>query len=167
MIEQVFWISSLAALGLAVYQAVRRRRFRPLFWTLLALGVLLALLVRGGVVALPWADQLKARGEEETQWALIAALYGVMVLGMLAHYGYERFQRPPHRRPRFDGGALLAPIFVSPIVFLPLASILDSTDSAHAMASRLMLFLVAFENGFFWREFFDNRIRAREAGREE
>jgi hypothetical protein len=167
MIEQVFWISSLAALGLAVYQAGRRRRFYPLFWTLLVLVVLLTVLVAGGVVALPWAEPLKARGEEETEWALIASLYAVMVLGMLAHYGYERFQRPLRRRTRFDGGALLAPIFVSPIVFLPLASILESTTSVQAIAPRLMLFLVAFENGFFWREFFDNRSRTREAGREE
>lgn len=163
--NDLVWYSSLATVGLSAYWAFRRHEFGLFLWTILVLGALLGLLVGGRIVSLPWAGELQARGRDDAQWALVAALYVAMVLGMLAHYVYGRLQRLRGRRRKFDVGALLAPVFVSPIVFLPLASILQSAEPVQASASRLMLFLVAFENGFFWREFFENRVaRAAEGG---
>jgi hypothetical protein len=160
MIDLVFWGSCVAALGLSAVWAGRRRNVRPFLWTVLALGALVGLLIANGVVVPPGAEQPTARGAGEVQWALVVALYGEMILGMLAHAAYHRFQRPRGRRRKFDLGAFLAPVFVSPIIFLPLASILQATEPVQADATRLMLFLVAFENGFFWREFFENRMTA-------
>lgn len=143
--NDLVWYASLTAIGLSAYWGVRRHEISPLLWTALPLGVLLGLLVQ-------------ARGEEDLQRPLVMALYVMMIMGMLAHYAYERFQSSRGRRRKFGIGVFLAPVFVSPIVFLPLASIFQTTEPVQASASRLMLFLVAFENGFFWREFFENRM---------
>jgi len=82
---------------------------------------------------------------------------------MVSHYFYSRFDAPRRKR-KIEVGRLLAPIFVSPIVFLPLASVLETSGSAPTRGSHLILLLVAFENGFFWREFFENRLKAHTAG---
>jgi hypothetical protein len=51
------------------------------------------------------------------------------------------------------------PIFASPIVFIPLLTL--TTDEALAggafTRAKLMVYLVAFQNGFFWRNFFEQR----------
>jgi hypothetical protein len=103
-------------------------------------------------------QQAPGRGGNYVEWVLVVVLYMAMILGMLAHYAYVRFQRQRGRRRKFDIGVFLAPVFISPIVFLPIASVLQATEEVQASASHFMLFLVAFENGFFWREFFENRL---------
>jgi hypothetical protein len=131
---------------------------------LLAVGVVLGLFTWLGAVRPPWQAPIVYRGASPT--LLILALYGAMLLGMLSHYMYFRWSRPRSRRGTLDLGNLLAPVFVSPIVFLPLASVFQSSAPATADAARLMLFLVAFENGFFWREFFENRQKLQSEGTE-
>lgn len=163
--EGFFWGSVLAALVLACFAAVRRRSLGALLWAVAIIGAFLALLLRAGVVFLPLAEGPVARGGgEERQGALVLLLYLAMLAGMLSHYLYARFDGPPKQDRRFDLGRLLAPVFVSPIVFLPLASIFETSGATQAKASHLMLFLVAFENGFFWREFFENRLKTHTAG---
>jgi hypothetical protein len=160
MIDRLFWVSSLGLLGLAVAGIIRRKDRYALGLAVLAFGGLLLLLISSHIVFLPWEAKITPCGGE-AEGTLIFWLYLSMLAGMLAHYGYVSLERPRGRRRKFDLGVFLAPIFVSPIVFLPLASVLEATDPIQANASRLVLFLVSFENGFFWREFFDNRSRAR------
>jgi hypothetical protein len=160
MINSLFWASSLGLLGLVAYGVIRRKDRYVFGLAILALGGLLLLLISSKAVLLPWAEKITSRGGE-SEGTLILWLYLALLAGMLAHYGYVSLERPRGRRRKFDLGVFLAPLFVSPIVFLPLASILEATDPVQASASRLVLFLVSFENGFFWREFFENRLRAR------
>src|SRR5436309_4203722 len=145
MTNILIWMSSLGSLGLALYWTLRYRD-KSFLWTLLALGVLLGVLSAVGIVRPPWQGEPASRGEG--RGIVILLLYGAMLAGMLAHYLYLRFERPRNRRTRFDLGNFLAPVLVSPIVFLPLASVFESIQSSPAAldASRLMLFLVAFEN---------------------
>ena len=53
----------------------------------------------------------------------------------------------------------LAPVLASPIIFIPLLASQQNADLdlSRFDIPRFMIFLVAFENGFFWREYFDNR----------
>ena len=52
----------------------------------------------------------------------------------------------------------LMPIFASPIVFIPLLTISsDAAMNGPFTQARLMVYLVAFQNGFFWKNFFDEK----------
>jgi hypothetical protein len=89
--------------------------------------------------------------------ALWMALYLCMLVGMFAQYSYRHFDRPRRNRARWDWGLFLAPVFASPLVFIPLATSFSSAglDLKSLTAAKFMIFLVAFQNGFFWKEFFD------------
>jgi len=91
--------------------------------------------------------------------ALWVALYICMAAGMLAQYLYRHFERPRRNRTKWDWGLFFAPVFASPIVFIPLATTFISAgiDLKSFTAAKSMIFFVAFENGFFWKEFFDLR----------
>jgi hypothetical protein len=82
-----------------------------------------------------------------------------MLLGMAAQYGYNRFEQPKAERKAFDFGLFIAPIFASPIIFIPLLAALQNADLdlTRLTTPKMMVFFVAFENGFFWKEYFDHR----------
>jgi hypothetical protein len=163
MFDALFWASSVGILGYAAYRAAFRREVRLLFLSIVFLGIVIALLVAGGIVSPPWTARAVARGEGH-EGAVVFLLYLAMLAGMLAHFAYGYLGLPRKKRRKFDLGNFLAPVLVSPIVFLPLASIFETAEPTVAGSPRLMLLLIAFENGFFWREFFENRQKARAAG---
>ena len=82
-----------------------------------------------------------------------------MLLGMLAQYGYNYFVTPKSDRKAFDLGVFIAPVFASPVVFIPLLAALQNADIDLTALTipRMMVFLVAFQNGFFWKDFFDRQ----------
>jgi hypothetical protein len=90
-----------------------------------------------------------------------------MLLGMLSQFLYRRFERPQRLRPTWDWGMFIAPVFASPIVFIPLLAAFQNAniDLKDLTAPRLMIFFVAYQNGFFWKEFFDRK--QREEGRKK
>lgn len=100
-----------------------------------------------------------ARDGTGASLAVVLILYVCMLLGMLAQHGFSRFQRTRTRRKKFDLGVFLAPIFASPIVFIPLLAALQNADLdlSRLDATRMMLFFVAFQNGFFWKEYMDHK----------
>jgi hypothetical protein len=163
MFDVLFWASSLGILGFAAYRAVFRREGSLLFLAIVFLGIIIPFLVAGGIVSPPWVTKVVARGEGH-EGAIVFLLYLAMLAGMLAHFAYGYFVLPKNKRRKFDLGNFLAPVLVSPIVFLPLASIFETSEPVAGSSPRLMLLLIAFENGFFWREFFENRQKARVAG---
>ena len=97
--------------------------------------------------------------------AFIIVLYGFMVAGMLANYLYARFSKPKYRRKKFDFGVFISPVLVSPIVFIPLYAAFKGAqiDLDNLSGGKMMVFLVAFQNGFFWKEFFDNAQKETKA----
>jgi hypothetical protein len=153
--DAVFWISLAGLFVLAARDFVRSRSIGRSFLhvvVLLACGGTYLGLFQSGSRVLP-------KGDQPHQWAFVVVLYICMLAGMAATHLYDRFASPkPDRRP-FDLGNFIAPMLVSPIVFIPLLSVFQSAyvDLANLAAPKLMIFLVAFENGFFWKAFFDTR----------
>ena len=86
-------------------------------------------------------------------WMLVALLFLAMSLGMAAQYFFFKPERS-----RFRWARLAKPFFASPIVFIPLVGTLPADDLSLLpfSLSKLMLLLVAFQNGFFWKTFFDS-----------
>jgi hypothetical protein len=94
-------------------------------------------------------------GLDET--ASIVFCYLSMVLGMVAQYFYFQIERG-NRKFEFDWMTLLMPIFASPIVFIPLLTLTSEVAIGGAFTrAKLMVYLVAFQNGFFWKSFFEQR----------
>jgi hypothetical protein len=93
----------------------------------------------------------------EAHGVLWVALYLCMLTGMVAQYAYRHFVIPRRQRKKWDWGLFIAPVFASPIVFIPLATSCLSAglDLENINTTRFMIFIVAFQNGFFWKEFFD------------
>jgi hypothetical protein len=82
---------------------------------------------------------------------------------MASEYLYHYLDGAPADR-RFDLGSLIKPILVSPLVFIPLASSLQTANLDLTLGlPRFMLFLVAFENGFLWRGYFSRKMAGAEA----
>jgi len=101
-------------------------------------------------------DSVESKGPVDETVAIVLC-YLCMLLGMVAEYGYAQAERG-HKRLRFEPMTFLMPIFASPIVFIPLLTITTdiSFDGAFSK-SKLMVYLVAFQNGFFWKGFFEQR----------
>jgi len=92
----------------------------------------------------------------------MALCYGSMVLGMIAQYFYKQGERGD-KQLSFEPLEFLMPIFASPIVFIPLLTITSDLALTGAFTrGKLMVYLVAFQNGFFWKSFFEQRQKAAE-----
>ena len=94
-----------------------------------------------------------ARGDNNEVYFIIV-LYLLMVLGMLASYAFQHFSKEKAERKEWDFGLFVAPVFVSPVIFIPLLTAFQQADGD---SPRMMMFLVAFQNGFLWKEYFDQK----------
>jgi hypothetical protein len=105
----------------------------------------------------PAAVEEKAALDET---AAIVFCYLSMVLGMVAQYFYVQAERGKTKF-EFDWMTFLMPIFASPIVFIPLLTLTSEVAIGGAFTrAKLMVYLVAFQNGFFWKSFFEQRRTA-------
>jgi hypothetical protein len=97
------------------------------------------------------------------QAAAIVFCYGSMLLGMAAEYGYSLADRASRGEGqlKFDTATFLLPIFASPIIFIPLLTLTSELTAGGAFTrAHLMVYLVAFQNGFFWKQLFEQRRQA-------
>ena len=126
------------------FNVVRARPRRVL--RAVALTVLAAAALRYAFV-----EPVEAKGTVHETLAIVFC-YASMVLGMVAQYGYTQART---QNFRFDPAVFFMPIFVSPIVFIPLLTVVADVNTTGALAQpKLMVYLIAFQNGFFWRGFF-------------
>jgi hypothetical protein len=96
------------------------------------------------------------RGEGDNATLIIS--YVAMVLGMTSHYIYVQAAQGA-KKLKFNWLSFVMPILASPIVFIPLVSLAGQVPSVPEAFSqaKVMVYLVAFQNGFFWKHFFDQR----------
>ena len=116
--------------------------------------------VLGGIYFLTFPSTSgQTRGDAETPALVVSYIF--MVLGMMAHYVYAKAEKG-ETRLTIEWMRFLMPILASPIVFIPLVSIAGEVGATgHLFArAKLMVYLVAFQNGFFWKHFFDQRRSA-------
>ena len=112
----------------------------------------------------PRSMQTRGPGDEIVS---IVFCYASMVLGMMAEYGYAQAERG-NKRIEFDFMSFMMPIFASPIVFIPLLTLTSEVAIGGAFTRpKMMVYLVAFQNGFFWKSFFEQRCAESKAVRSE
>ncbi len=81
--------------------------------------------------------------------ASIGIMFICVVLGVAARYYYEL-----RDGQKFSWRALLKPLFISPIVLLPLIGSVQGTSNLESI--QLISFgILAFQNGFFWKVVFE------------
>lgn len=107
-----------------------------------------------------------AAGDGIHEIAAVTLCYLSMIFGMMAEYAYAQAEQGK-KRFRFVPMTFVMPILASPIVFIPLLTIAGDVSAGGAFTrAKLMVYLVAFQNGFFWKSFFEQRRReVTEAGR--
>lgn len=131
------------------------------FWIGLAALVGFSVFLNGSF-GFPFPASLVTKAEDH-QLLLAGAMGLCMIGGMFAQYLYRHFERPAHHRLKWDWGCFLAPVFASPIVFIPLLAAFSNVDidlaNPRLKVPQLMVFLVAFQNGFFWKEYYDRKLR--------
>ena len=149
------WISNLLMLSVLslttclVYRMVKGGRGRRLA-SAGALGVAVA------VLTLVAPAESATRCADEA--ASIVLCYASMLLGMMAEYGYCKAERG-ETTFKFELMPFLMPVFASPIVFIPLLSLMsEEAMFGHPFTrAKVMVYLVAFQNGFFWKSFLEQR----------
>lgn len=157
-IELLTGISLIVVFFLTVRSYFANKELKLFLIRITSLGATIAFLVVFLNFFVPQPESV-AKGTPTGETIYIVLLYISMVLGMAAQYFYFHFEKDKIVRSEFDFGSFIAPFFLSPIVFLPLlAAFQDANiDLSTSVTPRLMAFIVAFENGFFWRFYFDKR----------
>jgi len=147
-------IGFLAILG---FQAWRDNSWKAFLFEFGGLAAFTLLL--NALFGFPFPQTLAGKGATQ-EWVLAIALYGCMVAGMFSQYIYRVLEK---QQPIFTWRGFVAPLFASPIVFIPLLASFEGTgiDVRNTPSPRLMIFLVAFQNGFFWKEYFDSRRKGK------
>jgi hypothetical protein len=129
--------------------SVLRSRYGGSVWLLL-----LAIAASIVVVAVQQPYEVKGADPPPVSWMKVALLYASMLLGMVGQaYFFAKSD------VRSDIGSVMKPFLASPIVFIPLASSYQSNllSAAPFALADLMILLVAFQNGFFWKAIFDKQ----------
>ena len=144
---RILIVSLLLLVAFADIAMARPRRY---LLTLFFAGV--ALLVFAATVP----DNIQTKGGLADAIAITVGFL-TTVLGMVSEYFYaQTLQR--RKKFKFDAVSFLAPILASPIVFMPLFTMFADIDfSGPFTRAKFMVYLVAFQNGFFWRSFFEDR----------
>lgn len=163
--EILVTLSLLGALIFCVWSFFKHRNIKKtVLQLLLLLGLVLTLHVFLGfpnfLVSFTGQTISKGRSDGELleNWPMYVVSYVAMILGMLSQYVYAWLTKPQGERPTFDWGSFVAPLLVSPIVFVPLFGTLNGGEGVEK--SNFMIVLVAFENGFFFKSYFDQRAKA-------
>jgi hypothetical protein len=151
--------ASLAALvGLVIYWMIAYRRADGrILWLVPVIGAAVAVVAVFAPNALtPTPSNVATRGSIDETAAVVFS-YVAMLLGMVSEYGYAQAEQGG-KTLKFELTTFLMPIFASPIVFIPLLTITSDMAVGGAFTrAKMMVYLVAFQNGFFWKSFFEQR----------
>jgi hypothetical protein len=152
-LSMVLLLSLVGLVAGVAYIDIRRRGARRLLSSVLIVGVAMAV----SYMVMP--DSLESKGALDEVVA-VSFCYAAMLMGMFAEYGYCQAERG-EQRFTFRTLDFLMPVFASPIVFIPLLTIATDVSAGGAFTrQKLMVYLVAFQNGFFWKSFFEQRRQA-------
>ncbi len=73
----------------------------------------------------------------------IGIMFVCTILGIVAHYFF-------YLKGKFSLGMFLKPLFISPIVLLPLIGSVQGTSDLESI-QMISFAILAFQNGFFWK----------------
>jgi hypothetical protein len=155
LILVIISLSGLFILSLASYLQTRKLKFFLIHFLLLFLLILLLYFFFK-------PSDFNSKGSDNTiELSAAFVLYICMLLGMLFNYLYNLLMES--KKLPFNFRRFVAPIFASPVVFLPLLTSLQNAelDLREFSTAKLMLLLIAFGNGFIWKQIVDQRWQSK------
>ena len=157
--DALFWLSLAGAFALAFLGFLRSKKIA----TGLLSGAILLAAGAGYRALFQSTSGIQSKGDQPHQGAFLAALYVSMLLGMASNYLYGLLSTTKSARLPFDARNFFAPMIISPLVFIPLLGAFQNSyvDLADLTGPKLMIFIVSFENGFFWKHIYDSRQRGK------
>jgi CDP-diglyceride synthetase len=125
---------------------IANRSFKKILPELLLLSgfVLLLHLTTG----FPSAASRQSFGGGVSPLAALGLMFVCTMLGIMAHYIL-------YLKGKFSWKNFLKPLVVSPIVFLPLIGAVQSVSGLESI-QMITFAILAFQNGFFWKEVLSN-----------
>lgn len=152
-LTNILVFSFIAVLAGLTYHYLKNRNWKAWVFSVIIVGICAFLLNR----FFGFPQPIETYGPTEETIALVIA-YLSMLIGMVAQYLYHQAKNG-QRRFKFRLLPFLMPILVSPIVFIPLLSTFQEMgfEGGAVTKSTIMLYFVAFQNGFFWREIFERQ----------
>jgi hypothetical protein len=150
-LNSLLLVSGAASAIVLIYLAVRTRRPRVMILTLLVVSL-------STWIVYSVSPAMTGTRSTDNGNATLIISYVAMVLGMTGHYVYVQAERGA-KRLQFNWLSFVMPILASPIVFIPLVSLAGEVPAVGGAFThaKVMVYLVAFQNGFFWRHFFDQQ----------
>jgi hypothetical protein len=106
-------------------------------------GIIVAAVILHFATGFPAAERRVAFGAGWPPELVLGLMFLAVVAGIAGHYAF-------HRRRDFSWSSFVRPLVASPIVLLPL---IGSLQGAALEAIQVASFVIlAYQNGFFWRE---------------
>ena len=142
---EILGLCSAVYLVVIIVDAIRTRQFKRLLWHILIWVVAI-------VIALLYFQQTTGRiafGDGPSRIVAISVTFVATLVGIAAHYFFNL-----EKRADFDWFTLFKPLLITPIVILPLVGSMQQNANIEMM-QLVMLGLLAFQNGFFWRAVFE------------
>ena len=102
---------------------------------------------------------LISKGGSHNHFLYLFLLYISMIFGMFCQFWYKKYSLPKKERKKLDYATFIRPIFISPLIFMPIMSAFNNIklDLSNITNGNIMTLFIAFQNGFFWKEILDNR----------
>jgi len=149
-LNSLLLVSGAASAVVLLVLALRTRRPRVIILTMLVVAL------SAWIVYSVAPATAGTRGEGDSTTLIIS--YVAMILGMTSQYVYSQAERGAETLT-FNWLSFVMPILASPIVFIPLVSVAGEVPAVGGAftQAKVMVYLVAFQNGFFWKHFFDRR----------
>ena len=122
-----------------IYELITRRRIKG--FVLKALILCFVVVYLHAVTGFPTPKRAFGGG---SSFVPIVAMFCCVILGMVAHYFF-------YLKGRFSLKTFIRPFLISPIVLLPLMGSMKGNAELESLEF-FAFAILAFQNGFFWRE---------------
>ena len=144
------WVILMLSFLVIVIEFLQGNRDKKLFLFLCVLFLFLFVIFN----YMDFPERIEYKGGT-SEVSLIIFLYVAVLAGMVAQYFYHR----KNKKISFEIWNFIKPFLVSPMVFLPVLQVLQRSDfsGVNNTLSFITLFIIAFQNGFFWRSIFEEQ----------
>ena len=116
-------ISVGGLLVISIYRYSKYRKMRSFVFQLFLICFGFVILYKFFYIS----DNVVAKGDE-IEISFLIVLYIFMLMGMFANFAYSRFSKIKIKRKEFDFGTFIAPVFASPIIFIPLMAAFQNAN---------------------------------------
>ena len=151
--SKVIIFSAIIFTFIILIEWIRSREIKILLLQFILLIILIAII--SIITSFPSTDDRVALGNDSIiikPWLTVVSMYFFIIFGMISNYFFHFKAKSDFKLIKF-----LKPIFISPIILLPLIGVMQ--EGKIELMQYVSFLLLSFQNGFFWKEIF-NRTKS-------